>query len=131
MREQMVLRMLDGSVKKCATFSRFSAAHAKVKVVTTEGSVESVDLDDVKAIFFVRDLMGDPSYTPKREFHEGSPLAGKAVTVRFPDGEMLRGRVINLAEKERGFFLFPADPLENNRKVFVVRRHDTLVEVEP
>lgn len=131
MREQMVLRMLDGSVKKCTTFSHFSAAHSKVKVVTTGGLVESVDLDDVKAIFFVRDLQGDPGYVPKKEFHEGSPLAGRAVTVRFPDGELLRGRVINLAEQNRGFFLFPADPLENNRKVFVIRRPETVVELEP
>lgn len=130
MREQMVLRMLDGTVKKCSTFSRFSAAHSKVKVVTTQGTVESVDLDEVKAIFFVRDLTGNPGYVPVKEFHEGSPLAGQAVTVRFPDGELLRGRVINFAEGSRGFFLFPADPLENNRKVFVVRRPETAVEVE-
>ncbi len=130
MRQKIVVRLKDGSLKKCSTFSHFSSAYTKLKVLTTEGGVETVDLKDVKAIFFVRDFAGDASYEPRREFQDGSPKAGQAVTVRFSDGEVIRGRVINLAERSAGFFLFPADPNENNQRVFVVRTPGVQVEVE-
>jgi hypothetical protein len=130
MRQKIVLRMRDGRLKKCTTFSHFSAAFAKIKVLTIEGWVETVNLSDVKAIFFVREFEGNPAYKARKDFHEGSPKAGRAVTVRFADGEVMRGKVINLAEKSGGFFLFPADPNDNNLKVFVVRAQDTIVEVE-
>lgn len=130
MRQKIILRMRDGRLKKCTTFSHFSAAFAKIKVLTTEGWVETVDLSDVKAIFFVREFEGNPNYKASNEFNEGSPKAGMAVKVTFADGEVMRGKVINLAEKSGGFFLFPADPKDNNRKVFVVRARDTIVEVE-
>ena len=131
MRQKVILRMRDGQMKRCTTFSHFSAAYTKIKVLTTDGEVESVDLADLKAIFFVRDFAGNPDYRPLKEFVPDSPKAGLSVTVRFGDGEMLRGKVINLAEQCPGFFLFPADPNENNLKVFVVRAVDTAVEVGP
>ncbi len=130
MQEKIVLRMKDGSMRKCSTYSHFSAAFTKMKVVTTEGKVESVDLSDLKAIFFVYEFEGNPGYKAGGDFEEASPKAGRIVRVCFQDGEVIRGRVLNLAEGRSGFFLYPADPLDNNRKVFVVRSPGTRVEVE-
>ena len=129
MRQKIVLRMRDGSLEKCSIYSHFSAAYRKLKVVDTDGKLKTVDLHEVKAIFFVRDHVGDPGYQPSREFTEASPKAGKVVKVTFHDGEILTGRVLNLAEGANGFFLFPPDPRDNNLKVFVVRAPDTRIEV--
>ena len=128
--KKIVLRMRDGSMVKCSTFSHFSAAFTKIKVVTSEGKVESMPLDELKAIFFVREFGGNPSYKAHKSFGDGSPKAGTSVKVKFADGEMLRGKVINFCEGGRGFFLFPADPMDNNERVFVIRGPGTEVEIE-
>ncbi|MEW6758631.1 MAG: hypothetical protein AB1347_10455 [Acidobacteriota bacterium] len=130
MPQNLVLRMRDGSMKKCKIYTHFSAAYSRFQVVTVDGRVENVPLNDVKAIFFVRDLEGNPGYKSQTEYSEESPKAGRPVRVSFPDGEVMRGRVLHMAEGRSGFFLFPADPLDNNLKVFVVRSPDVNVEVE-
>ena len=130
MRQKIVLRMMDGSMEKCSIYSHFSVAYKKIKVLDTQGKLKTVDLKDVKAIFFVRNHGGDPAYTPSGEFTAESPKAGQVVRVTFGDGEVLRGRVINLAEGASGFFLFPPDPRDNNLKIFVVRVPGLGVEVE-
>ena len=130
MGQKVVLRMKDGTMKKCTTYTHFSAAYRHIKVVTVTGEVETVDMADVKAIFFVKAFDGDPGYKADHDFTEGSPRAGKVVRVTFGDGETIRGRVLNMAEERRGFFLFPADPRDNNEKVYVVRAPDARIEVE-
>lgn len=128
--QKIILRQRDGQMVRCSTYSHFSAAFKQIKVVTAQGKVETVALEDVKAIFFVRDFAGDADYKASVEFVPGSPRAGRPVTVTFEDGEIIRGRVLNLAEDRPGFFVFPADPRDNNEKVFVVRSPGTLIEVE-
>ena len=130
MRRKLILRKRDGSMVRCETFSHFSAAFRDIKVINTAGEVASVPLADLKAIFFVRDFEGNPNYKAHGDLGEESPKAGQVVKVTFYDGEFLRGRVLNLSESGSGFFLFPADPLDNNERVFVVRSPDLKVEVE-
>lgn len=130
MRKKIILRKRDGSMVRCETFSHFSVAFKQLKVINTSGEVESVPLADLKAIFFVREFEGNPSYKAHRDFVEESPKAGQAVRIVFHDGEVLRGRALNLSTAGSGFFVFPADPLDNNERVFVVRAPDIKVEPE-
>jgi len=130
MRRKLILRRRDGSMVRCETFSHFSAAFRDIKIINTAGEVESVPLSELKAIFFVRDFAGNPNYQPHGDFVEESPKAGQAVRITFHDGEVLRGRVLNFSDAASGFFVFPADPLDNNEKVFVVRSPELTVEVE-
>ncbi len=129
-RRKLILRKRDGTMVRCETHTHFSAAFKTLKVIGTDGQVAAVSLDDLKAIFFVRDFQGNPNYQPQQEFSEESPKAGQAVRVTFHDGEVLRGRVLNMADGQRGFFMFPADPLDNNERIFIVRSADLRVEVE-
>lgn len=131
MRQKIVLRLLDGTMEKCSIYSHFSAAYRSVKVLDTEGRLKTVELKDVKAIFFVREHDGNALYKPNREFTEDSPKAGTMVKVTFPDGEVIRGRALNLNANGGGFYLFPPDPLDNNLKIFVPRAPGTEVEVLP
>jgi hypothetical protein len=128
--QKIILRRKDGVLVRCSTYSHFSAAYRHIKVVTAEGKVESVPLGELKAIFFVKEFTGNPDYHPTPEFVAGSPRAGRPVQVTFDDGETLRGKVLNIAEDRPGFFLFPADPKDNNNKVFVVRSPGVQVDVE-
>jgi hypothetical protein len=128
--QKVILRLKDGTMVKCDTYSHFSAAYKNIKVVTAGGKVESVPLEDLKAIFFVRDYSGNPDYKAHGNFVPGSPKAGQAIKVTFEDGEVLSGKVINLAEDRPGFFMFPADPKDNNERVFVVRSPGTQIQME-
>jgi hypothetical protein len=127
---KLILRKKDGSMLKCSSRIPFSAAFQQLSVIDEDGKVLKIPLAELKAIFFVKDFEGNPNYKAGREFGEGSPRAGKIYSVSFHDGEIIKGRVLNLAETKTGFFLYPADPLDNNEKVFIVRSDDISVNLE-
>ncbi len=130
MSNKLILRLKDGSMLKCSSRIPFSAAFENVTVIDESGGVHKIPISEIKAIFFVKDFSGNPNYKAGAEFGEGSPKAGKTVTVKFHDGEVIKGKVINPAEGKNGFFLYPADPLDNNEKVFVVRKNTIDIVME-
>jgi len=75
---------------------------------------------DLKAVFFVRDFLGDPDYQEQKNFPEGMKPPGKAVEVKFQDGEVPVGSTLGFDPHRTGFFVFPADPKSNNLRIFVV-----------
>ncbi|HJN77667.1 MAG TPA: hypothetical protein QGF58_27350 [Myxococcota bacterium] len=80
-----------------------------------------VDVRMLKAVFFVRELAGDRYYDEDNEFDEmGRPVGTIRVTVRFRDGEILRGYTHERERRGEGFFMIPSDPFSNNRRIFVV-----------
>ncbi len=80
-----------------------------------------VRIGDLKAVFFVRDFVGEPSYNERKEFAEGERPPGRKIEVTFRDGEVLVGSTIGYDPRRPGFFFIPADPKSNNLKVFAVR----------
>jgi len=120
---KVVIRYADGRVVKGHTrdfFPNKSSFHLEVIFGDSEGKAIEVQLNDLKAVFFVRDFMGNPSYNERKYFTEGQQLSGRKVYVSFKDGEVLVGSTIGYDPKRNGFFLFPADPQSNNLKVFTV-----------
>jgi len=83
------------------------------------GGIE-VSVNDLKAIFVVRDFIGDPLYKERKEYVEGEKPSGRKVEVTFKDGEMLVGSTLGYDPKRQGFFVFPADPKGNNIRAYVV-----------
>lgn len=81
-----------------------------------------VSTHQIKALFFVKDLNGDPHRTDLRGFISAPPSTqqGSKIAVRFPDGELLCGYSMSYAGRRDGFFMFPADPGSNNLRIFVV-----------
>lgn len=130
-REKIVIRYLDGRVEKALAHKTMAFNRTTFQAITDGGEVRSVPLGELKAIFFVRDLVGDASYHERKELGEGSPRVGYEVKVTFRDGEVLVGRSMNPAFGEHGFYLEPADPRSNNRRVFVVRANVAEVDVKP
>ena len=80
----------------------------------------TVAVEDLKAVFFVRSLEGNPGYSEKKLQDPAHPM-GRRLLVTFSDGESLRGTTIGTNLTHHGFFLFPADPQSNNKRIFVVR----------
>ena len=119
---KVVARYADGRLAKGYTFD-FGPSQPRFHVFaqpSASGPSTAVLVRDLKALFFVRDLVGDPARQDGREFPPGHSAAGRHVEVRFRDGEVLVGTVDGASTDAPGFFLVPADPGSNNLRVYVV-----------
>ncbi|MEW6109342.1 MAG: hypothetical protein AB1632_09295 [Nitrospirota bacterium] len=101
-----------------------------------------VDVDELKAIFFVKSFEGDRGHKEKKSYGI-SRAKGHRVFIKFNDGESLigflegdvpwnRGFFLSKHNKEiKGFILFPVDLDSNNIKVFVIASSVKDVTVVP
>ncbi len=120
---KVVIRYADGRVVKGYTrdfFPNKSLFHLEVLSGDSKGEVIEVQLQELKAVFFVRDFLGNPSYNERKYFLAGQQLTGRKVKVLFKDGEVLIGSTVGCDPKRQGFFFFPADPETNNLKIYAV-----------
>lgn len=85
-----------------------------------EAKVVEVWAPDLKAVFFVKDLAGNPGRVDSKEFQPGQPGVGQKVSVRFKDGELLVGTTETYAAGRKGFFLVPADAHSNIERCYVL-----------
>ncbi len=79
-----------------------------------------VRMSELKAVFFVKDLGGNPKRDERREFDSSKPVIGRKIRVVFKDGETLLGTTQGYQAGRPGFFLIPADAQSNNERCFVV-----------
>jgi hypothetical protein len=125
----VVVRFRDGRVLKGTTRDFLPAkAMFHIHPVDSQEAVE-VMVQDLKAVFFVRRLGGDPNYNEYKDLPEQNVSSlGKKIGVVFVDGEILAGYTHSYNASNPGFFLTPVDPKSNNVRVFVVR--DSVKEVK-
>jgi hypothetical protein len=120
---KVVARFADGRVVKGMTADFFPGRetfHVSVALAAPgSGSVE-IRVKDLKAVFFVKDLTGNPSHVDKKEFDQSRPPAGRRIKVVFNDGEVLVGTTQGYQPGRPGFFVVPADPEANTERCYVV-----------
>src|SRR5262249_61688629 len=87
----------------------------------------------LKALFFVASLDGDPARQDVRGFLHGpvETQQGKKIAVRFRDGEFICGYTLSWSPDREGFFLFPADVQGNNQRIYVVTSSTLEVKAGP
>jgi hypothetical protein len=120
---KVVIRYADGRVVKGHTrdfFPNKTSFHLEVFSEDSSGKVMEIHLQELKAIFFVRDFVGKPSHEERKHFLERQQFTGRKVKVLFKDGEVLIGSTVGCDPKRQGFFFFPADPETNNIKIYAV-----------
>ena len=129
MSNRIVARFLDGRVLKGASFD-VSLTKAACHVQTSTGTVE-VKLSELKALFFVKDLAGDPAHEDARTLVPGDNRAvgGRRVDICFKDGEKLMGVAPSYRPDQPFFFILPADPESNNIRVLINRAATKSVQV--
>ena len=97
--------------------------HLIIKEGQEEKSIP-VRLSVLKAVFFVKELMGKDRTRPviKKTFGEvkDKKLIGKKVQVTFNDGEILFGTTLGYSPRRKGFFFTPIDPESNNERIFAI-----------
>ena len=119
---KVVVRYSDGKLIKGFTedfFPNKERFHLIPANNPSGGPIE-VSMKDLKAIFMVRDFIGNSLYKERKRFIEGEKPSGKKVEVTFVDAEVLVGSTLGYDSKRQGFFIFPADPKSNNIRVYVV-----------
>ncbi len=119
---KVVVRYSDGKLMKGFTedfFPNKERFHLIPANNPSGGPIE-VSMKDLKAIFMVRDFIGNSLYKERKRFIEGEKPSGKKVEVTFVDAEVLVGSTLGYDSKRQGFFIFPADPKSNNIRVYVV-----------
>jgi len=79
-----------------------------------------VRVSELKAVFFIKDFIGNPQYNDKKEFDSTMPIFGRKIKVIFKDGELMIGTTHGYQPDRLGFFIVPADPQSNIVRCFVV-----------
>ena len=118
---KVVARYADGRLVKGYTFD-FGPTQPRFHVFSqpsASGQSSQVLVRELKAVFFVRDLVGNTAHRDAQKFPPGH-VAGRHVEVRFRDGEVILGTAESPVTDPLGFFLIPADPESNNLRVYVV-----------
>jgi hypothetical protein len=123
-KNKVVARYMDGRVVKGTTVD-FLPTRPTFHLVPVgqKGnaiSVLEIKVSDLKAVFFVKDFIGDASYDEIKEFNAGAPTQGRRMQVIFRDDEMLVGTTMGYQPERTGFFLVPADSKSNNDRCFIV-----------
>jgi hypothetical protein len=119
---KVVARYIDGRVIKGLSQDFFPNKDRFHVYSTDKTSGEAVEVwvKELKAVFFVRDFVGDAQYNERKEYIQEDKPSGRKIEVTFKDGEVLVGTTLAYDPNRPGFFLFPADPQSNNIRVFAV-----------
>lgn len=118
-----ILRFADGRVMKGFT-EGFDPRRASFRFQESNGTLadgwKEMQLEGLKAIFFVKDFAGNSLYDDLKNFDEKEKIQGRRMQVTFLDGEQILGFAICNDIRRPGFYLFPADLKSNNFGVFVI-----------
>ena len=81
-----------------------------------------INFDSLKAVFFVKDFIGDKNYKKVRTFNVDFNItpSQRKLIVHFKDGEHLYGTSHNYGRYKVGFFMYPVDLKDNSERIFVV-----------
>jgi len=120
---KIIVRYADGRLLKGYTqnfFPNKPTFHVLPQDADKPKELVEIFVDQLKALFFVRDFIGNKHYNEKKKYPEGAKPQGRVIEVACRDGEVLVGSTTGYDPKRSGFFLFPADPQSNNTKIYIV-----------
>lgn len=120
---KIVVRFMNGEVLKGYTNNFFPNKPVfKVTPLNAHNPSETktVDIKDLKALFFVRDFDGNPSYNEEKSFSPDKQHPGRKIEITFHDNETLIGTTFGYDPNRPGFFLHQADSKSNNERIFAV-----------
>ena len=115
--DKIVVRFKDKRLMKGVT-SSFSPDKNCFHMRLASGEVVKVNIEKLKAAFFVKRLEGNKNYQYK--YNDVMPWGGNKIKIEFNDGEVMIGYAQNYLLGSTGFFVTPADLKGNNKRVFVV-----------
>ena len=120
---KIVVRYQNGKILKGYTqnfFPNKPTFHVNLLGTAGSGNLVEVNIEDLKAVFFVRDFLGNKKHVERKKLAIGDRPQGRLMEVTCKDGEVMVGTTTGYDPKRPTFFLFPIDPSTNNVRVFMV-----------
>ena len=120
--KKVIVRKLDrDSVAGFVNPSAF-VVDGKVEMLNTSGQVVTVELEEVKGVYFVREF-DDPNLPARKTFATRPRTEGLWVRMRFRDNEVMEGLMPNDLRQVGidGFLVTPPDTRSNTQRIFVPR----------
>ncbi len=128
--QKIIARFKDSSVKK-GTAQNFSPNNVSFHLLTSDGQTLVVKIEELKAVFFVKDYLGDKlrkdiNRISRDNFKAGT---GRMIRVTFSDDEIIVGYSTGSFPKRQGFFIISADKGGNNERIFVITKKKKKIEL--
>ena len=119
--KKVIVRKMDRDTISGYVSATF-IADGKIEVLNTAGNVVSIDLREVKGVYFVREF-GDSESLTRKTFTSRPRTEGLWVRLRFRDNEIIEGMMTNdlVQDGSDGFSVIPPDTRTNTQRIFVPR----------
>jgi hypothetical protein len=119
--KKVIVRKMDRDTVNGYVSNAFMT-EGKLELMNTAGNVVTMDLRDVKGVYFVREF-GDTETLTRKTFTSRPRVEGLWVRLRFRDNEVIEGMMPNdlLHEGVEGFSVIPPDAQSNTQRIFVPR----------
>lgn len=123
---KVVVKYKDNAIVKGQT-NNFLPSKTFFHLQQVGGGIIEIHLDDLKAIFFVKNYGGAKDH--KKTYNDKVPGGGRKIRVNFLDGETIIGYTTGYSPDRPGFYIVPADLKGNNERIFVVKTATEKVEM--
>jgi hypothetical protein len=119
--KKVIVRKMDRDTVNGYVSNAF-VTEGKLELMNTAGNVVTMDLRDIKGVYFVREF-GDTETLTRKTFTSRPRVEGLWVRLRFRDNEVIEGMMPNdlLHEGGEGFSVIPPDAQSNTQRIFVPR----------
>ena len=120
---KIVVRFQDGKMIKGYTqnfFPNRPVFHVLPMDAASKAAPLEIQVREMKAVFFVRDFMGNKNYDERNVPDPREKIQGRLIEMTFRDGEVLMGSTTGYDPKRPRFFFFPVDPKSNNIKAYIL-----------
>src|SRR5450759_421340 len=120
--KKVIVRKMDRDTVSCYVAPAQFFHEGKLELLNTSGTVISMDLREIKGVYFVREF-GDSESLTRKTFTSRPRSEGLWVRLRFKDNETIEGMMPNdlLQEGSDGFSVIPPDTRSNTQRIFVPR----------
>ena len=114
---KVVVKFKNNTVLKGKT-SDFFPNKTQFHLEDINGEISEISIEDLKAIFFVKDFEGNKDH--QDNYNDHIAAGGRKIQVLFNDGEIVVGYTLAYSADRPGFYMTPADLQGNNERIFVV-----------
>ena len=132
MSHRVVAHFLDGTLLKGVCPS-VDPGRPVCHIQTPEGVNAEVMFAELKALFFVHTLEGNPDHQESNSLEPGDPrrIGARVIELEFHDGERLLAITPRFPPTRDIFYVLPADPNSNNDRALVNRAACRSVQAVP
>ena len=119
--KKVTIRKLDRDTLNGYVSTEF-VVDGKLEMLNTGGNLVSIDLKDIKCVYFVRDF-GDADELNRKTFTTRPRTEGLWVRLRFKDNDVLEGMMANDLTQisSDGYLINPPDTRSNTQRIYVPR----------